>query len=481
MRLTYPRSFLSLLVIAFTIVAAPLLFALFSNALAFERLAGLSEQAVHSAVKVTQASRSLVATVSSLERSARQYAVAGEATYLNAYQGHRVAFQGLLRQLNGMALSDSQRSEVATIERQADAMHQFIARAGPTPVLSQYLQREFAGLTERAHALVALGDQVIDEGIEQLRTQAVQSRNSVFWLMIALIPTAILLIASFTYLIARPITQVSASIQGLGEGQFGKPIVIEGPGDMVRLGEQLDWLRERLLTLEAQKTRFLQHMSHELKTPLTALREGSDLLSSGVVGNLNAEQHEIARILQENSIELRKLIEGLLNYSAVHAQASYLDARIVALRDLVRRVLYDRKLAIVAKGIRVEMNCEQVSAYCDEDKIRVVLDNLLSNAIKYSPDKGLIAIKLYKERGDAVCEVLDEGPGIPEPEREKVFEAFYRGADTPIAAIKGSGLGLSIVKEYVTLHRGRIEILEGPGAHFRIRFPRRKSEVEEAA
>ena len=88
---------------------------------------------------------------------------------------------------------------------------------------------------------------------------------------------------------------------------------------MVRLGEQLDWLRERLVTLEAQKTRFLQHLSHELKTPLTALREGSDLLSSGVVGNLNAEQREIARILQENSIELRKLIEGLLNYSAVHA------------------------------------------------------------------------------------------------------------------------------------------------------------------
>ena len=85
MRLTYPRSFLSLLVIGFTIVAAPLLFALFSNALAFERLAGMSEQAVHSAVKVTQASRSLVATVNSLERSARQYAVAGEGTFLDAY------------------------------------------------------------------------------------------------------------------------------------------------------------------------------------------------------------------------------------------------------------------------------------------------------------------------------------------------------------------------------------------------------------
>ena len=79
MRFTYPRSFLSLLLIGFSIVAAPLLFALFSNALAFERLAGLSEQAVHSAVKVTQASRSLVGVLTSLERSARQYAVAGEA------------------------------------------------------------------------------------------------------------------------------------------------------------------------------------------------------------------------------------------------------------------------------------------------------------------------------------------------------------------------------------------------------------------
>jgi two-component system sensor histidine kinase GlrK len=289
------------------------------------------------------------------------------------------------------------------------------------------------------------------------------------------------LIGSFTFLIARPITQVSSSIRALGEGHFAKPIRIEGPGDMVRLGEQLDWLRERLVTLEAQKTRFLQHISHELKTPLTALREGSDLLSSGVVGNLNAEQREIARILQENSIELRKLIEGLLNYSAVHAQASYLDAKIVPLREVVRRVVNDRKLAIVAKGIRIELNCENVAAYCDEEKVRVILDNLLSNAVKYSPELGLISIKLYKERGDAVFEVMDEGPGIPASEREKIFEAFYRGTDVPTSAVKGSGLGLSIVKEYVTLHRGAIEVLEGPGAHFRIRIPRRKSESAEAA
>jgi two-component system sensor histidine kinase GlrK len=480
MRITYPRSFRSLLVIGFTIVAAPLLLALFMNALAFERLAGIAEEAVHSAVEVTQASRTLTGTLTSLERSARQYAVAGEATFLDAYRANRVKFHETRKSLEDGTLSESQRVEVAAITKQELAIQDLIERSRPTPELSMRLGREFAVLNDRAQALVRVGDQVIDEGIERLRTQAVKARNGVFWLVVAMIPTAVLLIAAFTYLIQRPIGQVSSGIRGLGEGEFGKTIRVEGPGDMVRLGEQLDWLRERLVALEAQKTRFLQHMSHELKTPLTALREGSDLLSSGAVGSLNTEQREIARILQENSIELRKLIEGLLNYSAVHASASYLEARIVPLRDVVKRVLNDRKLAIVAKGLRVDMNCENVTAYCDEEKVRVMLDNLLSNAIKYSPERGAVAIRLYLQGADVVFEVQDEGPGIPAPERDKVFEAFYRGTDVPVESIKGSGLGLSIVKEYVQLHGGRVEILDGPGAHFRVRFPRRR-EVEEAA
>ena len=481
MRLSYPRSFLSLLLIGFSIVAAPLVLALFSNALTFERLAALSEQAVLSAVKVTQASRALTTSLAALERSARQYAVAGEATFLDTYRGNRATFLATLRNLEEMPLSAAQRTEAAAIARQEGELDAMVEKSPPSAELSIQLAAGFSRLAERTKALVALGDGVIDAGIERLRAQAEKSRIAVLWLMVAMIPTVVLLIASFAFLIAKPINQVSASIKRLGDGDFGRPIAIEGPGDMVRLGEQLDWLRERLVMLEAQKTRFLQHVSHELKTPLTALREGSDLLSSGVVGNLNADQREIARILQENSIELRKLIEGLLNYSAVHAQASTLDAKIVQLRDVVKRVVSDRKLAMVAKSIRVDFNCQTVTAYCDEEKIRVMLDNLLSNAVKYSPERGLVTVKLYKDRGEAVFEVADEGPGIPAEEREKVFEAFYRGTDAPIAAIKGSGLGLSIVKEYVTLHRGHVEVIDGPGAHFRIRIPRRRESEEEAA
>jgi two-component system sensor histidine kinase GlrK len=478
MRLSYPKSFLSLLLIGFSLVVLPLVFALFANAISFEKLAGQSEEAVHGAVKVTKASRQLAGTIISLERSARQYAVAGDATFLDAYRANRMVFQSAVKQLQEYPLSDDQKSEVASIIIHEGSVFARLTQAGPD--LGSRLATDFAVLSERAQSLVRASDLLIDEEIGLLRNAAVKARNRVFWQMLATIPIAIALIAGFTFLIARPIRQVSEGIRLLGEGQFGKGVSVEGPEDMVRLGEQLDWLRQRLVTLEEQKGRFLQHVSHELKTPLTALREGSDLLSSGVVGNLNAEQREIARILQENSIELRKLIEGLLNYSAVHAQASYLDAKIVQLRDVVRRVVNDRKLALVARGMRVELNCENVTAYADEEKIRVMLDNLLSNAIKFSPERGLIAIKLYKDQRDAVFEMRDEGPGIPPPEREKVFDIFYRGTDAPVSTIKGSGLGLSIVKEYVQLHKGQVEILDGPGAHFRVRFPRKK-DLEEAA
>src|SRR5258708_37481284 len=112
MRITYPRSFLSLLLIGFTIVAGPLLFALFSNALALERIAGLSEQAVHSAVKVTQASRALLGATAALERSARQYALAGDPTFLEAYRGNRASFLDITRSLDAMVLQAGQRDEV---------------------------------------------------------------------------------------------------------------------------------------------------------------------------------------------------------------------------------------------------------------------------------------------------------------------------------------------------------------------------------
>jgi two-component system sensor histidine kinase GlrK len=289
-RFTYPKSFLSLLLIGFSIVAAPLVFALFTNVMAFEKLAALSEQAVHSAVRVTEASRSLLPVITSLERSARQYAVAGDSTFLEAYRTNRSGFVALMRGLDAMALSEDQRSEVAAIIRDEASINALITQMGPVPELSRRLPAQFALLVERGQKPVRLGDQV-DEGIEQLRTQAVQSRNSVFWLMIVLIPTAIALTGSFTYLISRPITQVSAGIRALGEASSPSPSD-RGPGRHGAPGSAARLATRALGDAGSAEDALPAAHLARAEDPTHRASRGSDLLPRAWWENLNAEQRE---------------------------------------------------------------------------------------------------------------------------------------------------------------------------------------------
>src|SRR4029077_20259370 len=134
--------------------------------------------------------------------------------------------------------------------------------------------------------------------------------------------TAIALAAALvlTRLIARPIAQIDSAIRQLGSADFEHPIRVSGPADLQSLGERLDWLRRRLTELEAQKNRFLRHLSHDLKTPLAALREGTELLNDQVAGPLAPPQRQVVAIMRDNSVKLQPLIEELLGYQrALHA------------------------------------------------------------------------------------------------------------------------------------------------------------------
>ncbi len=114
----------------------------------------------------------------------------------------------------------------------------------------------------------------------------------------------------------RPLRTLDRAISELGSGTLSSPIVVSGPQDLERVGRQLEWLRGRLLDLAQERSRFLRHMSHELKTPLANIREGTELLMDGAVGELDGNQREVTGILRENGIKLQRLIENLLSFSA---------------------------------------------------------------------------------------------------------------------------------------------------------------------
>jgi len=232
-------------------------------------------------------------------------------------------------------------------------------------------------------------------------------------------------------------------------------------------------VRMRLIELEEQKTRFMRQVSHELKTPLSAIREGSELLGDGSVGPLLPEQLEVSRILRQNALRLQRLIEDLLNYHTVQFQKSGLNLRRFELAPVLQRVADAHQLPVRAKEIRLRLDCPSISLEADENKLEVILDNLLSNAVKFSPPFGEVAVAARVRGSEVFIDVADEGPGIAELEREKVFDPFYQGSAKPRGPVKGTGLGLAIVREYVLAHRGDVQILEDQpaGAHFRVSLP----------
>ncbi len=479
MRLRYPTSFLSLLLIGFAIVALPLIAGLVSNAFSIERLSEQSQKAVYNATLATQSARQLSAMSLVLERTARLYAVSGDRDLIESYKRTRDNWLTQLKQLEALPLETSVLNAAAAIRELEEPAYRSLSTLPASADLQRRMEREFGNVSDHAQKLNALADQSVEAEVEKLRASAAKSRNLVFWQMLAMVPSALLMIAGFTYLLARPIADLDAAINRLGEGKLAKRIRVTGPRDIEKLGEQLDWLRQRLIELEDQKTRFFQHISHELKTPLTALREGSDLLAEEVVGQLNEEQREVARILKQNSQSLERLIQDLLTYSQAQSarrlsEADALDLAPLQLLDLIDEVLDTHKIALVAKTLGVRRQYEKTSVVGDAKKLWVVMDNLISNAIKYSPPGGTITVRLVKQGENAVIEVLDDGLGIAEKDLERVFDPFYRTEAAIKSGAGGTGLGLAIVRDYVELHRGTVDAVASVGARIRVILPRQR-------
>ncbi len=460
-QLRYPTSFLGLLLVGFGIVTLPLIAGLVSNAFFIERLAGQSQRAVVNATLTTQTVRQLSSSAAALEKSARLIAGSGNRDLIEGHGRAREQFLQQLQQLSQLPLTPEMLAAANHVRSLERAANPILSAENQTPLLQKRVEREFAELTNTAMGLNAIADRSVETEVATLRASAAKSRKQVIWQMLAIVPSALLLIAGFSYLLARPIRDLGAAIDRLGEGKFAKRIRVSGPRDIEKLGKQLDWLRQRLIELEDQKTRFFQHVSHELKTPLTALREGSDLLAEELVGELNSEQKEIARILKQNSQSLERLIQDLLSYSQSQSARRLKETQALILAplqllDLVDEVLDTHKITLVAKSIFIRRESEKVSLQGDANKIRVVLDNLLSNAVKYSPVGGTIIIRLVKQQENAVIEVIDDGPGIAEADRERIFEPFFRTASAIKSATKGTGLGMAIVRDYVELHHGTV-------------------------
>ncbi len=241
------------------------------------------------------------------------------------------------------------------------------------------------------------------------------------------------------------------------------------PEEVAPLIASLNGLLARLEQSFGLQRRFAADAAHELRTPLTALGLQIQLLERA---KTDAEHASAVARLREGVKRATRLVEQLLVMARLEPDAADRPADRVDLGALANSVANDFAPLAEARGVTLDVDAEEnVATLGSEDALRILLSNLVDNAIRYTIPGGTILVRVSSAAGDSILEVADDGPGIPESERPRVFDRFYRvaGTDQP-----GSGLGLAIVRQVADLHRARVELgagLGGAGLAVRVRFP----------
>jgi two-component system sensor histidine kinase GlrK len=459
-------------------VALPLLIAVVWALISLDRLAAHSEQLIVSGVTAAENNRALAQQVASFERLARQYLVLRTEDSRSLVHQDLESIRETVDRIMPLAeladATDLARSIPERAARIVDSLSQEMVSEND----GQDAIAEFATIRQDVTRLSAILSTHIELELQGLQESIRRAQRVSAWQTAALVPGTVVIVLFFTLLVAKPIRQIDGAINQLGQSGFSKPIEVKGPTDLERLGRQLEWLRVRLLELAQEKNRFLRHMSHELKTPLANIREGTELLLDGTVGELDAPQREVTDILRQNGLKLQRLIENLLSFSAWQTKNEVLSLSQFSLRSLIISVAKAQRLALKSAQIQLRLQVEDCAITADRDKMRTVLDNLLSNAIKFTPRGGSITIRANSQPGSCVLEFADTGPGIPEDEGPRIFDAFFQGKQKQGGHIAGTGIGLSVVLECVQAHDGVIELVDSdefPGAHFRIRIPQKQT------
>jgi len=473
MRWARPKSLTGLMLLGLALIAGPLLVAVVDAAIQIRSQSKQSQALVLEGVLSARLSQSMFADIDKLQRTVRLYQVLGDSQLLGAYRDNDQSLAATRTQLGTLLTDPVTRKTLDDFATLHNEISSAVSSTPPaSPAFATILTR-FERLSDLARDIAENGNRQTDVRLAEMQRKTSSTQRRLFWQSALLAPLTLIAILALTLSIGRPLRAIDRAISELGRGTFSRAIEVSGPRDLERLGAQLEWLRLRLLDLAQERNRFLRHMSHELKTPLANIREGAELLMDGAVGPLDNSQREVVAILRDNGIKLHRLIENLLSFSAWQKESVGLELTEFRLRPLVKQVLEAQQLTVVSQRVRLEVKVDDLTLKADRGKLRLIIENLLSNAIKYSPKGGTVYLYGAKQESQLIIDVADTGAGIPQEERARVFDAFYTGRPPAGVQVKGTGIGLSVVLEFVNAHGGTIEIVDGefPGAHFRIRMP----------
>ena len=237
---------------------------------------------------------------------------------------------------------------------------------------------------------------------------------------------------------------------------------------------------EALQTADRAKSDFVRMVTHEFRSPLSAVQSMLRLLELGIIEPLTEQQKDLVQRSQRRIAHLLALVKDLLELAAGKMELLQSEKQTVRLSDIIGRVSETMMLKAVEKGIQysVDLGTEPLTLSGVEDSLERMVMNLVSNAVKYTPSGGTVTVKAWSEDDEIRLEVSDTGIGIPKDALPRIFAEFYRARNAKEMEVDGTGLGLVIAKDVVEEHGGSISVRsqEGEGSIFSIRLPQEQSD-----
>lgn len=390
----------------------------------------------------------------------------------------RLTAQLMLLDPGGRLLASSDPSDSGLMGQQLELPGLASARAGEISVRMAYSRNLRAEVADVLVPVVGPDQRVI--GVVRL-THELASVYERFlrlrYLIVAILAGEVLVGAAVGWLLAlnleHPLRQVTLAVDRLASGQRLVPLPEQGPDEIRLLSRAVNTLVERLRTLEQARRQLLANLVHELGRPLGALRSAIQALSGGANGEAALRQ-ELLVGMEEEINRLQRLLDDLARFHDQVLGSLEVNRRPVALSDWLPHVLALWREMAQGNGLRWEstVSADLPTLEVDPDRLAQALGNLLSNAIKYTAPGGMVFVNAGVEEDAVWIRVSDTGPGIAPEEHDLVFTPFYRGRQGGRFP-KGMGLGLTIARDLIVAHGGRLvlESTPGRGSHFTLWLP----------
>jgi two-component system sensor histidine kinase GlrK len=281
------------------------------------------------------------------------------------------------------------------------------------------------------------------------------------------------------YTINRSVRQLSQGTHAIAQGDFGHRIPAKGRDEFAEVARDFNSMSERLAELDQMKKDFVSHVSHDLKAPLASIRQTAHLLLEQIPGPLNDHQKRLLHLSYNSAERLSAMVGNLLDVSRLEAGNMEYIIKPVDLVALAKSVVEEFGVSAGEKEIVIRIKSQTGGAVvvpCDRDRMVQVIGNLIDNALKFSPRNSeiLVTIEESSRRADRLVtlSVADNGPGVADDHKLKVFEKFHQVKHGKKIAGQGVGLGLAICKSIVEAHQGRIWVEDNPsgGSVFSLRL-----------